>query len=369
MTKNDRERTDFLVNRGDWHQCRTAKAPVAELKTNEVSFRIDRFAFTANNVTYAVVGDMLGYWNFFPTGEEGWGKLPVWGFADVEGSGHSGVKEGDRYFGCWPSSTHLTVLADRIDETGLIDASPHRREYAAVYSQYARVAADPHYDPAHEARHALFRPLFMTAFLIDDLIADNDFFGARTVALASASSKTAIALAFLLSGRKACKVVGLTSKRNRDFVESVGCYDTVVPYGEIGSLPKEPAVLVDMAGDAEVLAAFHRHVGDGVKYSCLVGATHWDRGAIAEGPPAGLPGAQPQFFFAPTQAEQRIEDWGLEGLRDRMGRAWTAFRDSTQKWLEVEEENGPAALERVYLETLDGKVEPSVGHVLSLHTG
>ena len=50
---------------------------------------------TANNITYAVMGDVMSYWDFFPTGEEGWGVLPTWGFAEVEASEAEGVEEGD----------------------------------------------------------------------------------------------------------------------------------------------------------------------------------------------------------------------------------------------------------------------------------
>ena len=45
--------------------------------------RVDQFALTANNITYAVAPEAMGYWNFFPVDEEGFGRVPVWGFAEV----------------------------------------------------------------------------------------------------------------------------------------------------------------------------------------------------------------------------------------------------------------------------------------------
>ena len=45
---------------------------------------------------------------------------------------------------------------------------------------------------------ALLRPLFMLSFLVDDFLAENEFYGARRVMLSSASSKTAFGLAHLL---------------------------------------------------------------------------------------------------------------------------------------------------------------------------
>lgn len=58
----------------------------ADLWTNEVLLGIEHFAFTANNITYAAFGDVVQYWNFFPT------------------------------------------------ETGIIDASAHRQPMAAIYN-------------------------------------------------------------------------------------------------------------------------------------------------------------------------------------------------------------------------------------------
>jgi len=40
------------------------------LGPEEVLLKIDRFAFTANNVTYGVAGDQIGYWQFFPPAAE-----------------------------------------------------------------------------------------------------------------------------------------------------------------------------------------------------------------------------------------------------------------------------------------------------------
>ena len=211
----------------------------------------------------------------------------------------------------------------------------------------------------------LFRPLFMTAFLLDDFLADNGFFGARTAVLSSASSKTAFGLAFLLhrNRRSQCDVTGLTSPGNVAFVDSLGCYDRVATYDQIRSLPREvPVVFVDMAGDGVVLNALHHHYGDNVKHSCIVGATHWERRA-REGE---LPGVQPTFFFAPTQLQKRVREWGPGGLQQRYGTAWRQFLAFTEPRIRVVHGRGRAAVERVYLETLEGRSRPDEGHVLSL---
>lgn len=41
----------------------------APLGEGAVRLDIESFSVTANNITYAVVGDGFGYWNFFPAPE------------------------------------------------------------------------------------------------------------------------------------------------------------------------------------------------------------------------------------------------------------------------------------------------------------
>jgi hypothetical protein len=211
----------------------------------------------------------------------------------------------------------------------------------------------------------LLRPLFATAFLLDDFLAESAFFGASSVLLASASSKTAFSLAFLLARNRgsACEVVGLTSAGNVDFVRGLGCYDRVIAYQDIPSMPADrPIVLVDMAGSQRVTRDVHERFGTAVKYSCQVGLTHWEqRGSVAD-----LPGAKPEFFFAPSQGEKRTRDWGAAGFQARLASAWRSFLDGTEGWLRISHARGPAAVERAYRDTLDGRVKPNVGLILSL---
>lgn len=359
---NERTVADFLVRKDDLH--RTAYLPtlLPELEDGQVLFAVDAFAFTANNVTYAVFGAMMRYWEFFPAAD-GWGRVPVWGFADVVASG---VTIGERVYGYFPMSTHLVVQADHVSETGFTDAASHRRDLPPVYNRYLRTAADPGYEPEREDAHMLLRPLFGTAFLLDDFLAEQQFFGARAIALASASSKTAIGLAALLPARseRTYEVVGLTSTRNRAFVAGLGYYDRVVAYDALGTLPDDvPTAFVDMAGDGAVRDAVHRRCADQLRYSCAVGGTHWGKLAPT---PADLPGPAPAFFFAPDRVQQRTRDWGADGLQVRLGAALAGFARNLDRWMKVRRGRGPADVERVYLATLDGTVDPAEGHVLAL---
>lgn len=359
---------DFVVDKQDLRRCRlVTDSPTPATGSGRAVLAVEKFALTANNVTYGAVGDMIGYWKFFPA-EEGWGRIPVWGVAVVEDPGDSGLRKGERIFGYLPMSDRLVVEPTNVTTHGFVDASAHRSELPIFYNQYTRLEADPAYDPRNDDLLMLFRPLFATAFLLDDFFAESDFFGARAVVLASASSKTAFSFAYLLHGgsggqARPVRVVGLTSARNVAFVERLGCYDRVLRYDEVKSLPPDdPVVFVDMAGNHEVTRAVHEHLRDGVKYSCIVGLTHWDK----QGDASGLPGATPTLFFAPGQIEKRIADWGAAGFQSRLDAAWRAFLDGTRGWLQIVSQRGPAAVERAYLDTVEGRVAPDQGLILSL---
>ncbi len=356
---------DFLVRRDDLRTVRLdgSDAPrAADLADGEALLRVDHFAFTANNVTYAVAGDLLSYWSFFPA-PEGWGRIPVWGFADVAASRCAGVREGARVYGYYPMSTHLVVRPQATGLGGFRDGAPHRAERAAIYNRYADVAADPSHAPEREPLQMLFQPLFGTAFLIDDFLAESAFFGARRVVLASASSKTAFATAFQLARRDGVEVVGLTSPGNVAFVEGLGCYARVLRYDDLDALdPAVPTVFVDMAGNGAVQAAAHRHLGAGLAHSMIVGSTHWEQ---RKGE-ADLPGPPRTFFFAPSRVEKRTADWGAAGLQQRLGEAFAAFTALARRAVRVER-GGRSDVERVYRRVLEGESGPDEGHVLSLH--
>jgi hypothetical protein len=358
--------TDFIVARDDLQRCKfieTAIPDAAQLPDDALLIKVDRFAFTANNITYAVLGDELKYWELFPA-PEGFGNIPVWGFGEVIASHHPGIAIGERLFGYFPMATHLVIEAADVSKRGLRDAAAHRRNVAPVYNAYARVSGDPAFAGRQGDYQALLRPLFMLSFLVDDYLAEQEFFGARCVMLSSASSKAAFGLAHLLhTQRNGIRVIGLTSGSNAGFVRSLGCYDDVVSYDDVPSLPSDlPAAFVDMAGNSALRAKLHRHFGEQMKYSGLIGLTH--RSASPDEPE--LPGAKPIWFFAPDQIRRRAKEWGPGGIDKRFSAAWSGFAPKLEQWLSVTEGRGQTAVREAYLDTLDGRVPPDRGVILSL---
>jgi Protein of unknown function (DUF2855) len=354
---------DLEVRRDDLRSIRVRDGDAPSPGDGEVVLAVSRFALTANNVTYAVFGDAMSYWQFFPA-EEGWGRVPVWGFAEIVSSNVDGIAAGARVYGYLPMSTHVVVRPSAVADGSFVDASDHRAALPPVYNQYQGVREA---EAADEQRRALFQPLFGTSFLLDDWLDEHGRFGADRVVLASASSKTALGLAYLLAQRSDVEVVGLTSVTNVDFVAAVGYYDLVVPYDAVESLPRGAATaFVDMAGGGNVLASVHRHLADSLTTSCLVGATHWEESAPATA--SDLPGPSPTFFFAPDRVVKRRADWGPGGLESRLSGAQRSFLESVAGWLRIDERVGLEAAGEMWIDLVDGAVPPDVGYVVALET-
>ena len=356
--------TDFVVARNDLQQCKIVETPLpdaASLPDEALLVKVTRFALTANNITYAVLGDQLKYWQLFPAPKD-FGNIPVWGFGEVIASKHPGIAVGETLFGYFPMATHLVIEAADVSKRGLRDGAAHRQGVSPVYNAYTRVSGDPAFAGRQGDYQALLRPLFMLSFLVDDYLAENEDYGVKRVVLSSASSKTAFGLAHLLHAR-GIKVIGLTSAGNTAFVKSLGCCDEVVTYDHVTSISADsPVAYVDMAGNSDLREKLHRHFGDQMKYSGKVGLTH--RGVSPDEPE--LPGAKPTWFFAPDQIRKRAKEWGPGGIDKRFGAAWSGFAPKLDQWLDVTEGRGPAAVQTAYLDTLNGRVPPNLGHVLSL---
>ena len=387
--------SNFLVRKKDLHHTLlrdTAELPLGE---GEVRVRIDKFALTSNNITYAAFGDAMNYWNFFPVqaglgdqsdqgdqGEAALGTIPVWGFGTVSQSQVPGVEAGERIYGYFPMATSVVLQPSRVSPLSFVDGAAHRAELHAVYNQYVFCKSDPFYTPESEDMQALLRPLFTTSWLIDDFMADNQFFGAQQTGdnksgnsepgmalLSSASSKTAYGTAFGLKKRAGIEVVGLTSPGNVAFCESLGCYHRVVTYEQLNSLAAErPCVYVDFAGNAALRLAIHSRFAN-LKYSCSIGGTHVENLGNAK----DLPGPRATLFFAPAQIKKRAAEWGAQEFGKRLVQAWFGFTrvacDPAKPWITVTHHRGPAQVKAAYAHVLAGQGDPRVGHMLTLQTG
>lgn len=349
----------FAVARDDLGRTTLVPGTTPVLSGGEALLRVDRVGLTANNVTYAVLGEAMRYWQFFPPGPRGlgpeWGLPPLWGFADVVASEVAGVAPGERVYGYLPPAGHLVVRPDRVDASGFRDASGHRAELPSPYNAYRATGGDPAYRSDQEDLLILFRPLFFTSFMLADQVADDDFYGAQALVLSSASSKTAYATAFELRGRGP-RLIGLTSPGNVAFTRALGCYDEVVAYGDIGLLAAVPTAYLDLSGSPAIRAALRQHLDDLVVRDVAVGLTSQAPNDDAAG----------EVFFAPSRMRKRSQDWGRDGLDQRFAEAWQRFAAVVDDWLDVHVGAGPDALQRIWPEVLAGRIPPRVGQIIQL---
>ena len=94
----------------------------------------------------------------------------------------------------------------------------------------------------------------------------------------------------------------------------------------------------------------------------MVGASHWDQG----GDPGELPGARPEFFFAPAQIAKRDKEWGPGAAMARAGEASARVAMKVKDEMSVEWTCDAEALQALWLDLLDNKVSPRRGQMVSL---
>jgi Protein of unknown function (DUF2855) len=352
--------TQVLVRCDAISICETRDTATPEIGPGEILLAVEQFAVTANNVTYAAMGEGMKYWDFFPA-PEGFGIVPVWGHAHVAASNVDGFTVGERVYGYLPMASYLVVSPGAVKPGSFVDTALHRQHLAAVYNQYRRLAADPGHHADREDVRSVFEPLFMTSWLIRAMFSREGWHGADTLVMTSASSKTALALAHVAKAQSPeIARIGLTSAGNVNFVRGTGLYDRVLPYDGIAALAGANAVAVDFAGSGAVLRRVHEGLGTGLKYSCLVGLTHWeDRGGAGE-----MQGPTPILFFAPAHMATMLSEMGGEGFGLAVAESWGAFAGDAEKLVRIAPVHGLAAGAEAFAALVDGRQRPDIGIVV-----
>jgi hypothetical protein len=346
------------VTRGALAQYEIAQLADNALAEGAIACMIEHYALTANNITYAVMGEAMNYFDFFPASSTQNGVVPVWGFATVYASRHPDIAQGERLYGYWPMAESVVLQPAKVSKEAFFDGASHRAGLASVYNNYRRLGSDAA-DKGEEEIRALFEPLFLTSFLIEDTFRREDFYGASSAILTSASSKTALALAHVMKEASPhVRRIGLTSSGNTDFVAQCGLYDEVVSYEEVESLNKEAkTVSVDFAGNGDVLRRIHAHFDNNLAYSMLVGATHVD----GRGGAKNLAGPQPILFFAPTSAETLMRELGPAGFEAAKAKRWNDFSVFAKALVNVTHVQGSEDIAAAYARLFAGNVAPTEG--------
>lgn len=347
----------IIVPRTDLTSPSLQRSDSRPLESGEVRLRVERFGLSANNITYAMYGDALGYWAYFPVSDDT-GCIPVWGFAEVVESRSDHVHDGERLFGYLPmADEHICRPAD-VSALALTDGSPHRVALHPWYNRLYRCTGDPLWEPEHEDLQVIMWALFMTGWALADELADT----ARAVVVSSASSKTALSLAWTLrNDPRDIAVIGVTSAGNADFLEAAGVYDRVTTYDDLDlSGVGDSVAFVDAAGSPAVAERVHAGLADRLTDSILLGATH--RGAGEAG--GDLVGPPRRFFFIPDVAERRADEIGLDSYHQEFSERWRQFVPWIEQLLIVREAQGADAVLDTYRTILTGTPGPETATVL-----
>ncbi len=339
------------------------------LEAGQVAVSIDSVGMTANNVTYAMLGDYaeefgegLGYFDYFGDRDQP-GQLPMWGFATVTESLADGVAVGDRLYGYFPLSSDAILTVGAVGKRGFIDVTPRRTRLPALYNGYKTLSGLPDYRTQDHDLWPIYRGLFFTAWLMMDQAEDEHDFGAEQVLVTSASCKTAISFAYLTAQRSAPKarLIGVTSARNKAFVTSLRFYDQVVTYDEIETMdPSIRTALIDLAGDRKLVGRVHAHFGARLSASIAVGFSHWD----ASQPFAMIDGIQPVQFFAPGRSMKRAAEWGGARLAETIAAAWLSFMDTAARLTEIDRRHGGQGALEAYRDAVSGRINPRGGIII-----
>ncbi|KAJ7621956.1 hypothetical protein DFH06DRAFT_1009711 [Mycena polygramma] len=367
-----------------------------KIPANSVLIRVDRFGFSANNVTYQALGEQphFRYYDFHPAPETGTvspkthGLVPVWGFGTIVASSHPKISAGERIYGYLAPSRYLLVPVSPSDVNrhSFYVPRPHLPADRRPYNQIIRCAADPEYTPTTlgEDLTMLYRPLFWTAYWFEDWIFSLGYRGATAFLISSASAKTAFCAAYLIGNRRArgeanVKIIGLTSKRNVAFTKGLSLYDEVVEYDSFPSaLGREKWVYVDVAGNNDLnkrlFSHFRTPASGELITSVALGMTtlapasekatslDWSTNTFKES--AQVP--QLEQFFMVEWLNVRKHQLSFNEIFSRQKKAWAELMVDCIPWVRLEHVSGADKVKKAYENIATTGFSPDVGFIWSL---
>ena len=343
------DNTTLLITKAAISNCRLAQVP---LKKAQSVFEIKELAFTANNVTYALCGESLRYWSFYPYSENE-GILPAWGYAECIEPGESSLQRGQLFYGYWPAAKLAGLSLSNFSNKRAVENSEGRSSLPLVYNSYELVDDESHPVSLRPYIPTL-QPLFATSFLLFHWLVDDSFFEADEIVVTSASSKTALALAWLHQqhpGHKP-KLTALTSKANEEFTASTGFYERVLTYDNLSFRNKNQVFVVDFLGSPGFLQELTSSLGSQLIKVSLVGATNWQ----ASGEIKDIDKAS--FFFAPVQVRRRMKKWGALQTQNRLQKELIDFAGFAQGLFSLREVKGAEHLKVCYEQVVSAQQNP-----------
>lgn len=366
------------------------------LQSGEIRLRVDKVGLSTNNVFYAQMGDapLLKFFSVYPLTHDGYVNVPAWGIATVIASNNSDFEAGERYRG-FLHMTNVVQMKARKTSDGFTAYGHGRDKLTKAYNKFVKIedsASSPFFGDSPKANLAMAAaPSALSGFIIYELLKAKDFFRADSVIITSASAKISLAVAvFLQRERRAGNIkqlIGYTSRKNAEFVQSTDLYDEVMTYDQ--DLRSEEGLnhlMIDIAGDAALITRNKKAL---IK-ALAVGATHSKAKKstfAAFGPTAYLKmGADmmaPQFigqwvdkklnpkielFFAPTVMTKLIGLMGKATFNKKSDEALAEFAGAMidNGWMSIDRCENAESTQAAYTAIFEGNSSPSKAVVVSL---
>ncbi|KAF8319458.1 hypothetical protein DL93DRAFT_2053669 [Clavulina sp. PMI_390] len=370
---------------------------VAQLKENQVILQVDKFGFSANNVTYGLLGEHphFRYFDFFPapktslTSPKTHAVLPVWGYGTVIASSHPSLHVGQRVSGYLSMSSYCLLQLDppRARPSGkssieytvnvALNGMPEDRR---PYRQLTFCETDFMWTPEREDEMMLYLPLFWTSYWMEDSLNQKAYRDARTIVISSASSKTAFLVTYRIQKRREAafasgktfrpiKVVGLTSRSNLSFTRKLGFYDQVFAYDEVANITKvsrdiRECLYIDVSGNESLNANVAKHLSP--KLTVSLGIT-----SVEGGNASSITGAQGnkadwESFFMPEWLELRVKELGPKKIKEMQKTAWGDLMEDCPSWVGIKTYEGNDDVLGAYQRTVKGGIPPNEGQMFSL---
>lgn len=371
---------------------------------NHILVQVQRFGFSANNVSYQALGEApdFRYFDFHAAPESKdvsprtHGLVPVWGFGTVVASSLPQIRVGEKVYGYLAPARYLLlpVTPSSINKYFFYVPRPHLPADRRPYNQITRCGNDAQYNPLplREDMTMLYRPLFWTSYWCEDWLFTASYRGARRFLISSASAKTSFTMAYCVkrriqnAGLKDIYIVGVTSKRNIAFTKSLGLYDDVVEYDNFTSsaLVKkldEKWIYIDGAGNEKFNDRVVSHFNPGghlvgdvrLGFTTLTPSTTADKAAPVPVPsgskaltsqPATYQGAE--VFFMPEWLQLRLKQLSVKTVTAMQQEAWKDLMRDGKDWVKIEQIYGGDKVKEVYKKILKGELSPDRGMIWSL---
>jgi hypothetical protein len=410
-------------NYEDQYMVSLPTASLPPLAESSLRVRTSILSLTNNNLTYARIGHLLGWWDIHPlpssipaefSDTKQFGRISCWGYGVVIESTVSEVEAGMQVWGYLPIGTLPVDMQIQLHPEvfgQFYETSKHRAHVLPVYNRYLfyptpNISQQGFDLKQSQGYDSLLQVLFETAYMINRFVFpwnpseavypfgdgkdgwtfDKGNVDDKTIfILFAASGKTGLSLAYALKhsrpeGKKPRGVFAVGSGTSKAFTEGTGLYDKVMLYDACDS-DLQTGLNLD-ASTRVIMCDFGARGGAASRWADKLRDTHHvTLVGVGSEPMAETPEQTTAKFLSARQAfvgrkydvnASALRSQAMEILGDKQ-----YFLDFMQEWNQFKGQGGIAKLRLVWGEGMGdvakgwerlckGEVGPDEGLVFSL---